>query len=170
VGLDGWVTDTVEQTGTDSDCDGDTPHYYAWYEFFPNGGITIFSVPVSPGDQMSAEVIYNGSEFQVSITNETTGNTYRKSAAVLLAQRVSAEWIAEMNGYRLSDFDSVSFGEDYTHVKGSNYAADASTSGPIAAFGDRVWESVMASGHAVEAVPSSLTGDGTSFIMVWKSD
>lgn len=170
VGLDGWVTDTVEQTGTDSDCDGETPHYYAWYEFFPNGGVTIFSVPVSPGDQMSAEVIYDGSEFQVSITNETTGNSYRKSATVVFAQRVSAEWIAEMNGYRLSDFDTVSFGEDYTDVKGSNFAADASTSGPITAFGNRVWESVMASGHAVEAVPSPLTADGTSFTVAWKSD
>lgn len=38
VGIDGWDNDTVEQTGTDSDCNGETPVYYAWYEFVPAGG------------------------------------------------------------------------------------------------------------------------------------
>jgi peptidase A4-like protein len=170
VGLDGWVTDTVEQTGTDSDCDGETAHYYSWFEFFPNAGVTITSVPVSPGDQMSAEVIYNGTEFAVSITNESTGNSYRKSAIVALAQRVSAEWIAEMNGYRLSEFDTVFFGEDYTGVRGTNYAVDESTSGSIGAFVNHVWESVLVNGKSVEAVPSSLSADGTSFAVEWKSE
>lgn len=170
VGIDGWVTDTVEQTGTDSDCVGETPYYYAWYEFFPNGGVTIASVPVSPGDRMSAEIIYDGSEFAVSIRNETTGDSYRKSATVARAQRVSAEWIAEMNGYRLSDFGTVPFGEDYTDVSETNYAADSSTSGQIGDFGNRVWESVMVSGKGVDAVPSSLSSDGTSFTVTWKSE
>lgn len=35
VGLDGYSSDTVEQTGTDSNCDGKNPSYYAWYEFLP---------------------------------------------------------------------------------------------------------------------------------------
>lgn len=33
VGIDGYSSNTVEQTGTDSDCDGASPSYYAWYEF-----------------------------------------------------------------------------------------------------------------------------------------
>src|SRR5208282_1862477 len=32
VGIDGWSSDTVEQTGTDADCNGKTPFYYVWYE------------------------------------------------------------------------------------------------------------------------------------------
>jgi hypothetical protein len=170
VGIDGWVTDTVEQTGTDSDCVGETPFYYAWYEFFPNGGVTIASVPVSPGDRMSGEIIYDGSEFAVSIRNETTGDSYRKSAAVARAQRVSAEWIAEMNGYRLSDFGTVPFGEDYTDVSGTNYATDSTISGPIGDFGNHVWQSVMVSGKGVDAVPSALSPDGASFTVTWKSE
>ncbi|HEY2289040.1 MAG TPA: G1 family glutamic endopeptidase, partial [Streptosporangiaceae bacterium] len=35
VGLDGFASDSVEQTGTDSDCSGRTPEYYGWYEMFP---------------------------------------------------------------------------------------------------------------------------------------
>jgi Peptidase A4 family len=29
VGIDGWTSSTVEQTGTDSDCSGSSPSYYA---------------------------------------------------------------------------------------------------------------------------------------------
>ena len=122
VGIDGWENNTVEQTGTDSDCDGDKPSYYAWYEFVPAGGVTISSVPVSPGDQVSAEVIYNGAEFTVTITNETTGKSFTKSHPPGSAKRTSAEWIAEMNGYELSDFGTVSFGGDFTFVGRTNYA------------------------------------------------
>jgi hypothetical protein len=35
VGIDGWSSNTVEQTGTDADCIGKTPYYYVWYEFYP---------------------------------------------------------------------------------------------------------------------------------------
>ncbi len=38
LGGPGWIqyhSTTVEQTGTDSDCVGTTPNYYAWYEFYP---------------------------------------------------------------------------------------------------------------------------------------
>src|SRR5579863_29516 len=52
VGFDGWNNGTVEQNGTDSDCNGTTPQYFAWYEFFPAGPVVIADVPVSPGDIM----------------------------------------------------------------------------------------------------------------------
>ena len=95
VGIDGYSSSTVEQTGTDSDCVGTGPVYYAWYEFYPHPSINIGSVPVSPGNQMSASVTYNGSEFTITITNETTGKSYTKSSTVSGAKRSSAEWIAE---------------------------------------------------------------------------
>ena len=76
VGIDGWTSSTVEQTGTDSDCSGTTPSYYAWYEFYPKGSYLISSVPVAPGNKMSAEVVYSGNEFTATITNVTTGNSF----------------------------------------------------------------------------------------------
>lgn len=86
-------------------------------------------MPVSPGDRMSAEVIYNGSDFVITMANETTGKSYSKSHPPGQAKRASAEWIAEANGYFLSDFGTVSFGEDYTSVGRTNYAGDSKTSG-----------------------------------------
>lgn len=170
VGIDGWVDDTVEQTGTDSDCDGDKPSYYAWYEFAPKAGVTITSVPVSPGDHMSAEVNYNNEEFTVTMTNQTTGASYSTAMAFPPALRVSAEWIAELNGIRLSDFGTVRFGPDFTDVIGTNGATDATTSGTIGAFGPNVQASIIVGGKDQdEAVPSFLSTDGTSFTVTWWS-
>lgn len=179
VGIDGWTSSSVEQTGTDSDCDGSTPSYYAWYEFYPNPSYEITSVPVSPGNHMSASVTYNGSQFTVTITNESTGKSYSRSARVRSAKRTSAEWIAEApcctnSGgiLPLADFGTVDFGQDYTGVSGTNDATDSSVSGAIGAFGSNVYESIMVNGStgADEAVPSSLSSDGTSFTVTWDSE
>ncbi|HTC47150.1 MAG TPA: G1 family glutamic endopeptidase [Candidatus Aquilonibacter sp.] len=178
VGIDGWTSTTVEQTGTDSDCDGKTPSYYAWYEFYPNPSELISSITVSPGNKMSASVTYSGTEFTVTITNETTGKSFSKSGKVSGAKRSSAEWIAEApcctnSGgiLPLSDFGTVDFGQDYTDVTGTNDATDSSVSGPISDFGSDVNESVMVSSSgANEAVPSALTSDGTSFTVTWDSE
>jgi Peptidase A4 family len=178
VGLDGWSSSTVEQTGTDSDCSGTSPSYYAWYEFYPKGSYLISSVPVSPGNKMSAEVVYSGTEFTVTITNETTGKTFSTSARVNKAKRSSAEWIAEApcctragGILPLSDFGTVDFGDDHTGVIGTNDATDSSTSGAISAFGSGVQESEMYSTSGVaEALPSNLSSDGTSFTVAWKSE
>jgi hypothetical protein len=179
VGLDGYSSSTVEQTGTDSDCNGKSPSYYAWYEFYPQGLIEI-PIPVSPGNHMSAEVSYANSEFTITITNQSTGKTYTKSATVSKAVRSSAEWIAEApcctNGggiLPLSDFSTVSFGADYSGVSMTNYAIDAATSvaTAIKGFSQNVQQITMVSSKgATESVPSSLTADGTSFTVAWKAE
>jgi Peptidase A4 family len=179
VGIDGWTSSTVEQTGTDSDCSGTTPNYYVWYEFYPKFAYLVPSVPVSPGDKMSASVDFDGSAFTVSITNETTGLSFSKTERVGRAQRSSAEWIAEApcctNGggiLPLSDFGTVDFGQKYTRITNTNFAADSSTSGFIGAFGSAVNESIMVDANtgALEAMPSSLSSDGSSFTDKWASE
>jgi hypothetical protein len=179
VGIDGWNSTTVEQTGTDSDCDGSSPTYYAWYEFYPAGSVLISTVPVSPGNKMSAQVVYSGSEFTITITNETTGHSYSKSSTVSGAERSSAEWIAEApcctrrgGILPLADFGTVDFGQDYTDIADTNDATDSSVSGQISAFGANVFESIMVNGStgAEESVPSALSSDGTSFTATWHSE
>jgi len=179
VGIDGWTSTTVEQTGTDSDCDGKSPSYYAWYEFYPNPSELISSVAVAPGDQMSASVTYSGTEFTITITNETTGKSYSKSGKVSGAKRSSAEWIAEApcctnSGgiLPLADFGTVDLGDDHTGISGTNDATDSSVSGPIGDFGSAIQEAIMVNGStgADEAVPSALSSDGTSFTVAWDSE
>jgi Peptidase A4 family len=176
VGLDGYSSDTVEQTGTDSDCDGDNnPSYYAWYEFYPNPSYAVMSV--NPGDRISASVVYNGSEFTITITDENTGQSRTKSSSVRGAQRSSAEWITEApcctsrprDGILpLSDFVTVGFGSDSTAVAGTNSATDSTTSGNIASF-PTIWE-INKTGSSTSpqtSTCSALSADGTSFSCSW---
>lgn len=175
VGIDGYSSDTVEQTGTMSLCLLTLPEYYAWYEFYPAASVEVTSVPVSPGDVMSASVTYNGSEFTITITNETTGKTYSASSAVAGAERSSAEWIAEapssISGILpLANFGSASFGDDYTDVIDTNYASDSSVTGPVSDFGSDVEKiKMVSSAGKLEALPSALSTDGSSFKVAWKS-
>jgi hypothetical protein len=168
VGIDGWDDRTVEQTGTESQCNGIAPVTYAWYEFAPKAGITIRSMHVSPGEGMEADVHCEGSRFVITIADSTTGRYFRTSAAVPQAKRASAEWIVESNGYSgLPDFDAARFGRDFTRATDTNAAADATTSGPIGAFGKRVQVSILSNNNRDEAVPSFLSFDGSSFTVTY---
>jgi len=178
VGIDGYSSSTVEQTGTLSACAGTTPVYYAWYEFYPHPMTEITSVPVNPGDVLSASVVYSGSEFTVKITDVTTGKSYSKSARVSGAKRSSAEWIAEApcctsSGgiLPLADFGTGAFGEDSTGVGGTNYATDSTASGPIGNFpaADIVEINKIGSSTSPQTSTCSaaLSTDGTSFSCTW---
>src|SRR5450755_2051675 len=62
VGLDGagGTNPTVEQDGIESDCNGSTPEYTAWWETFPGNSIQpVASIDLSPGDAVIASVFYN---------------------------------------------------------------------------------------------------------------
>jgi len=177
VGIDGYSSTTVEQTGTLAVCTGTTVAYYAWWEFYPTNDIQVIStITVSPGDIISTEVVYNGTQFQLKITDETTKKSFSKKGSVSGAQRNSAEWIAEAPSSSsgilpLADFGTASFGDDYTEISATNDATDSSVTGPISDFGADVEAITMVSSSSVvEAVPSALTTDGSSFQVVWKAD
>jgi hypothetical protein len=180
VGLDGYTSSTVEQIGTLTDCDAKTPAYYAWYQFYPQGMTIIPSVPIAPGDHVSASVVYYSSinEFTVRFRDDTTGATFGTSAAVPGALRSSAEWIAEApccaaNGgiLPLTDFGTVTFGRDSTGVAGTNSAMDLGTRGLIGSFpaADTIVVSKTASsGSEATSTCSTLSADGTSFSCTWQ--
>jgi hypothetical protein len=182
VGIDGWSSNTVEQIGTDADCNGKSPFYYVWYEFYPLNTVVISDVSIAAGDKFSASVVYEGNnEYLVSITNDTTGQSFSKEVEFKGAlgsgqpPRNSAEWIEEMDGNELSDFGVDSFGEFYTEVSGgTDSAVSSAVSGPIKDFGSAVQESITtkngAKGSKDTAVPSALASDGASFKVTWKSE
>src|SRR5580658_6888077 len=126
VGIDGYSSTTVEQTGTSTICEHATPVYYAWYEFYPNASATISSIAVAPGDKITAEVSYSSStkEFTITLTNVTTGAHYSTSEAVSGAVRSSAEWIVEAPAdsavgiLNLADFGKAYLGDVYTDQAG----------------------------------------------------
>jgi len=178
VGIDGFTNNTVEQVGTGSDCNGTTPVYYAWYEFYPANLVVITSLQVSPGDKMGATVSYEGGKFTLDMTDYTTGKSFKVTKSVPGALRTSAEWIAEAPSsggavLPLADFGRANYGADYNSSDpDSCNATDSSvTDGEIVDFGSKVAEITMVSSkNVVEAVPTALTSDGSSFRINWKSE
>jgi Peptidase A4 family len=172
VGIDGFNDSTVEQVGTDSDCQTGSAEYYAWYEFYPSPSHAIGDFPVSAGDSISASVTFSGKTFTVSIVDETTGGSYNTSSKVAGAQRSSAEWILEAPSpasgggiLPLANFGTEYLGGDYTGVPSTNYATVNDASAPLGSYGASIQSITMmsSSGGAPEAEPSSISSDGTSF-------
>jgi peptidase A4-like protein len=117
VGIDGFNSNTVEQTGTDSDCNGRTPTYYAWFEFYPHASYLISSSAIGsiqPGTSMSASVTLTApSTYTVTLTNNTTGKVFSTYMS-MNASGSSAEWIAEAPSSSrgvlpVADFGTVTF-------------------------------------------------------------
>ncbi len=160
VGIDGDTTNTVEQTGTDSDCSSGSPKYYAWYEMYPKFPVNL-SNPVSPGDSMSASVTTNGSgSFTLTITDNSRGWSFTTNQTSKKARLGSAEWIAEAPSSSggvlpLADFGTVSFTNCLANGLSisSNPNPDAIT--------------MVTSGGTVKAQPSGLGSGGTSFSVTW---
>jgi hypothetical protein len=116
VGLDGYSSSTVEQTGSEVDCVGRTPRYYAWYEMYPGMSVD-FTNTVKAGDHFSGSVSYQGSsQFQLILKDITQGWTQTINATLTGAARSSAEVIAEApcctfrgSTLPLTNFGTVSF-------------------------------------------------------------
>ena len=97
VGLDGFQVNakSVEQTGTDSDCNGTTPRYYGWFEMFPKAPV-FFKNPLQPGDHISASVTFSGVEkYTLVLTDATRHWTHTIIRRVPNLARSSAEVITE---------------------------------------------------------------------------
>jgi hypothetical protein len=183
VGIDGFNSNTVEQTGTDSDCVSlngrpATATYYAWFEFYPNPSYEIlFPHALVPGDVVTAEVKYDGqvtqgrhdsgARFIFTITDVTQNEAYSGSSVVNNAQLSSVEWIAEAPSSRsgilpLANFRTVLFNSASATVQ--------NLTGPLGSFGTSLQQVTMvseASGNPVKAKPSAPNGNG--FSVAWLS-
>ena len=113
VGLDGYFSNTVEQTGTEADCVGRSPRYYAWYEFYPHRLFVLGQTryPVSPTDTLSATVSQANGSVTVTLEdhNPSHGWSFTTTAPARHLAFSSAEWIAEGPSHELTNFGNVEF-------------------------------------------------------------
>jgi hypothetical protein len=95
VGLDGYSSDSVEQTGTLIECVGSTAYYYGWYEMYPSALVT-YSNTVRAGDAFSASVTFSGTDtYTLVLKDSTEGWTKTFSTNESGLDRSSAEVITE---------------------------------------------------------------------------
>src|SRR5438132_5696698 len=173
VGIDGLCSSSVEQIGTDLDCQNGSPSYYDWYEFYPGPAFLIGGITVTEGDRISAEAVYSTTGLvTVTITDTTTAQSFTTSGGGG-ALRSSAEWIAEAPSSAggvlpLANFGTAYLGQDNTGLSPTHYATVSGVTGSISSFGPSVQEITMVSSSGTtEAQPSPLSTDGTSFSVAW---
>jgi hypothetical protein len=192
VGLDGYDSSTVEQTGTEQDWTGAGQQNYAWFEMYPGGSYEIEEeetvgrrqvetpAPVDAGDSISASVTYEGKGvFTLTIVNNSAshGWTYTAPASLTTstsAARSSAEWILEApsssDTLPLADFGSPASLFSDCYAIGSASGPSGGEPSPIGAW---TWDALqMLDPEGGESTPSALSPGpttGTAFTAVWSA-
>src|SRR6266702_3421620 len=120
VGLDGYKSATVEQTGLLAGCNGSTPEYDAWWEMYPKFPIYP-SITVHAGNAIDMSVYYHSTthQFTLNFSDTTNGQKFSKTVSCpsgSTCHRNSAEVISEApydtqisNLTPLADFQAASF-------------------------------------------------------------
>ena len=159
VGLDGTsdLNPTVEQIGIDCSWSGNRVTYFAWYEMFPAHAhpIPSSSITVHAGDVFTASITY-GTDFTLTLTDQTTGKSFTTQQTLTVAQRLSAEIVAEASSNALGVLPLADFGL----VAFSDCTVDGQ---PLSDSSPEVIDLVNSDGTWELAVPSVLGGDGENF-------
>lgn len=158
VGVDGFGSDTVEQTGTDSAVWNGAHVYYAWVELYPAMPVVLHyasgaEAPVHPGDRMSGSVRAKGDHYTTRLIDHTEGWNYAQTFVVPSGSNASAEVITE--------------------------APSESSTGrvlPLANFGNEHFTDVRISGHATRTImvnhggraKATVTGSQRNFTVHFK--
>ncbi|WP_051452178.1 G1 family glutamic endopeptidase [Actinospica robiniae] len=118
VGLDGYGSSSVEQTGTGADCSTGMPVYFAWWETYPQNAMQEYKDAVAPGDVFDSTVTSLGSgQYELDLSDTTKGWTEHNKVAAPDALNASAEIVAEA----VTEGDSISALPDFgsVHFTGS---------------------------------------------------
>ncbi len=155
VGLDGYGSSTVEQTGVQTDCSSGKPVDSMWYEMYPANPVypSASTYPVSAGNQIHASVVYSSSKFTLTLQNVSRGWTYTISKTLRTAKRLSAEVIIESPTAAYPNFGTVSFTN--CQVNGTSLGSFS----PVAMD--------PSTGSTYEAHTSALSG-GTAFSIAYE--
>jgi Peptidase A4 family len=160
VGIDGDTSNTVEQIGTDSDCQNGTPVYYAWYEMYPKS-LVVVNLPggVHPNDSYTAEVTYTSGSYVLRLTRNNSPTTFQTTQVSKKARRTSVEWVMEgPSSGLLTNFASVTFSGLSATING--------LTGNLGTFGNADPITMVNNQGVPRAVPTPLSS--SSFRVDWK--
>jgi len=166
---------SVEQDGTETDCFGGSPTYWAWYEMYGdpavNNGYAVplpgSSYPVLPGDQMSGSVSISNSTWQLSLADSTQNWTFQTSIASPTPglSQSSAEWMVEdpdgctPQCQTLAQFSPVQFSSAAAALDGQ------SQSSPISSF--PLTSLQIDQNSTLLSTPGALSVAGDGFTDTW---
>ncbi len=136
VGLDGYGSQTVEQTGVQTDCSSGSPVLSAWYEMYPAAPV-YWNDPVSEGDSITASVVSNGGgNYTLTLTDNTKGWTEHVDQN-LAAENVSAEAVIESPTQSYPSFSELDFsgvtvdGQSFDSTNPQSFTSGGYAPGPL---------------------------------------
>ncbi|MDI5965248.1 G1 family endopeptidase [Streptomyces sp. SL13] len=129
VGIDGYGTETVEQTGVQTDCSSGKPVLSAWYEMYPASPV-YWSNAVSQGDKITASVVASGKSYTLTLSDTTKSWTKTVTKSLSSAENATAEAVIESPTGSYPSFSKLSFtGITVNGNSFSTYDPDALVSG-----------------------------------------
>jgi hypothetical protein len=164
---------TVQQDGTETDCNGGTPVYWAWYEMYGDAAVnngyaqalSSVTYPVSPGDAMTGSVSVSGTTWLLSLADATANwsfSTQFASPPGGLSQG-SAEWMVEDPDGCVPQCQTLS---QYTPVQfTAATATENGQGGPISTFPATALQIVQNS--TLLSAPGALDATGDGFTDSW---
>jgi hypothetical protein len=185
----GSTTYSAFWVGLEATCSADgRASYYAWYELVPSAPVRV-DLAVHAGDHIATRVTVEASTVDVSIVNQTTGQSFSKQLTMRNPDVSSAEWIAEAPSscdgtessctpLTLTDFGTAHF----------SAASATTTSGHTGSISDPDWSTyavsltsgaggsgfqgagLVTSESSGSATPSSLSSDGSSFSVAYSAN
>jgi hypothetical protein len=173
IGIGGYFDDTLIQTGTEQDSIQGQSEYSAWLELLPQNALTIDSITISPGDQITASIqLVDANTDQWSIyMKDLTKNQEYTARFFYASSQLSAEWIVERPDITsrrlrgtlasLADVGTVKFASCQTTIGG-----ETGTVSSFPTFQSIMYEMVQPttdSGSTQLAAVSDLTDNGSSF-------
>ncbi len=188
VGLGGYSEHSraIEQIGTEADCTvRGRIFYYAWYELLPRPPVTIRSVPILPGDAITASVHVSSENVTLRLTNTTShAAPFMKHTTMRTPppDTSAAEWIAEAPSrcvrndnctpLRLTNFGQITFSDATASAIGTAGRHSGTITDPVwREYGMIVLRGASAAGATAQgqtlASPSLLSTDGSSFTVAY---
>jgi hypothetical protein len=166
VGLDGFDSNTVEQGGTEANCNGTTESHFAWVEFYPAKFMPLpADDTVQAGDHMTVDVAQDGTTVTVTITDTDRGWSPYVATTTSLAkdQFSSAEWIVESLSEKLTKFSTI-------HFSNAQASTDTTLFGPADGPWPTTTRLTMVGNNGQKTTPKDQVSDlsGTSFDVQWQ--
>jgi hypothetical protein len=116
IGIGGQFDDTLIQTGTEHDSTGGQATYSIWYELLPADSVTIVSIDVNAGDQISAYIglVNSTTNLWLIVVEDLTDGMNFSTTVMYDSSRLSAEWVVEKPTVNnvlstLADFGTITF-------------------------------------------------------------
>lgn len=111
VGIDGYGSQTVEQTGAQVSCSSGRAVYQAWYEMYPANPVYLStsSYPVAANDSFTGSVTTSGNgSYTLTLKDNTKSWSYTTTKS-LSGQNISAEAIIESPTSSYPKFTATTF-------------------------------------------------------------